>query len=72
MTARKAYRATFEEYGRTLAALERLQAAGDYAEIEAARVELEKARRAYSKARDELADELVATRHSQKAAACSV
>jgi hypothetical protein len=68
MTARKAYRATFEEYGRKLQALERLVNATAPnpidAQIEAARAELERARRAHSYARDELAKELVAAGHS--------
>jgi len=71
MTAGEAYRTTFKEYGRKLQALERLLPASDRAQIEAARVDLENARRAHSRARDELAKELIAARRprAQKAVA---
>lgn len=62
MNARDAYRATFEEYGRKLNALERLMSSGPPCEIEAARLEVEKARMAHSAARDELAMELACVR----------
>jgi hypothetical protein len=62
MNARHAYRATFEEYGRKLNALECLMNSGVPDEIESARLEVEKARVAHSAARDELAIEVAGAR----------
>lgn len=59
MTARKAYRATFEEYGRKARKLECLLDARADDQIATARADLEKARAAHSHARDELAKELI-------------
>lgn len=58
---RKAYRTTFEEYSLKLDALQRLMnaAAPDRGDVEAALLEVEKARMAHSSARDQLAGELV-------------
>jgi hypothetical protein len=56
-----AYRASFSEYSRKLDALQRLTGDGsiDAGQIEAALLEVEKARMAHSCARDRLATELV-------------
>jgi hypothetical protein len=58
---RNAYRTTFQEYSRKLDALQRLMSSGtpDSDRMEAALLEVEKARLAHSSARDELARELV-------------
>jgi hypothetical protein len=58
---RNAYRTTFQEYSIKLDALQRLMSSGtpDSSTIEAALLEVEKARLAHSNARDQLARELV-------------
>jgi DUF2934 family protein len=57
---RNTYRATFQEYARKFDALQRLMGCGtsDRGRIEAALLDVEKARAAHSCARDELAKEL--------------
>jgi DUF2934 family protein len=58
---RNAYRTTFQEYSSKLDALQRLMSSGtpDSSNVEAALLEVEKARLAHSDARDQLARELV-------------
>jgi hypothetical protein len=58
---RNAYRTTFQEYSSKLDALQRLMSSGtpDSSVMEAALLEVEKARLAHSTARDQLARELV-------------
>jgi hypothetical protein len=58
---RNAYRTTFQEYSNKLDALQRLMTSGtpDGTRMEAALLEVEKARLAHSSARDRLARELV-------------
>jgi hypothetical protein len=58
---RNAYRATFQEYSGKLDALQRLMSSGapDKNRIEAALLDVEKARVAHNSARDRLAGELV-------------
>jgi hypothetical protein len=58
---RNAYRTTFQEYSNKLDALQRLMSSGtpDSIMMEAALLEVEKARLAHSSARDQLARELV-------------
>jgi hypothetical protein len=76
MTAlRDEYRATFREYARKLDALQglmRTESSGG-SHVEAALLDVEKARTAYNSARDQLANELVRSSlpaHAAAASAC--